>query len=378
MTNEGDPSYQDQVHDLLRRARHLDTGDERVDLTEEAVRLADVHGDLSLGFEARDELISAATFSGYPERALVAFSWCLAQCDREPERFHERRMLWKYKWVAAHLPYFPQITKARIHEVHEDMTRRYERCGQSLQPVFKIRWQAARRMGDAESARAFYRESELLERDWGSDCRACDLNDRIRYLLFTEQLEAAIEAASPILEGRLGCAEIPHATLAMLLQPLIRLGRHAEATGYHRRGYRMVRGNREFVDSIADHLEFLVLTDNLAPALQVFEEHVRLVLDVQDLDDRFQFFRASLLLFTRLAAEERKERKLRLPPAFPPHRADDTYHVPDLRAWFEEATGALADRFDARNQNDAFRQDLAAALRDLTELGGPYPLSGGH
>ena len=126
-----DESVQQRVSEMLLKAWVLPPSVEQVSLTEEAVLLADAHGDLSLGYEARTTLIEAATFAGYPEKALVAFSWCLAQCDRDPERFDEQRLLWQYKWVAADLPYFPQISRQRIHEVHEDMERRYLRCGQS-------------------------------------------------------------------------------------------------------------------------------------------------------------------------------------------------------------------------------------------------------
>lgn len=368
LSGVSDPT--EAVHELLDRAQALSFGAERVERVEEAVRLADRHSDLELGFAARDELISAATFSGYPEKALVAFTWCLAQCDREPERFQDRHLLWKYKWVAAHLPYFPQIPKAKIAQVHDDMEARYRKAGQSLQPVFTIRWQAALDMGEGEAARAHYAEAERHERDVGSDCAACVISDRVRHLLFEEQPEAALEAADPILSGRSSCAEIPHATLAMLLLPLLRLGRQAEALRAHRWGYRLIRGNRDFVEAVGAHIEFLTLTGNLELARSAFEEHATHALEVSDIDDRFHFFKGASVLLTRLEREGADLSRLRLPTGF----GLTTPTTATLRAFVLDLTRDLARQFDARNGNDSYADDLAAALARLDDEAVDWPL----
>ena len=352
--------------ELLLRAARLDYGEEKTSLIDEAVRLADLAQDTLLGFQAREALIEAATFGGYPDKALVAFTWCLAQCDKDPKQFDERELLWQYKWVSARLPYFPQIPRAKIEEVHEDMRARYERCGLSLRPVHKIRWLAARRMGEREQALASYEAAERLPRDHGADCDACERNDRIRYLLYVERVEDALEAAQPILSGRMGCAEIPHATLAMILLPLLELDRAEQAIRYHLRGYRLVRGNREFVGSQAEHLEFLGLTGNHSRADRLLEEHLGLAMSVTDLDQRFRFLNAAAAHY---AARE-GELELALPPWLECYRAEGRYPVAELAAWLEQEAGALADRFDARNGNSLFR-DTMTRYRERAALERP-------
>jgi len=34
---------------------------------------------------------------------LVTFAWCLAQCDRDSERFPFERILWEFRWVVSSL-----------------------------------------------------------------------------------------------------------------------------------------------------------------------------------------------------------------------------------------------------------------------------------
>ena len=95
--------YRRQIETLRQQADGLPQGPARMALLEEAVRLADTHQDLDLGFYLRYDVAQTATFGGMAEKLLVAFSWRLAQCDRHPERFNEFRLMWEYKWVAAKL-----------------------------------------------------------------------------------------------------------------------------------------------------------------------------------------------------------------------------------------------------------------------------------
>src|SRR5437870_10345778 len=106
--------YRDQIDEVLGKAQDLGNGPTQYALTDEAVRIADAHGDVDAGFQARQEYIKATMFSGQPDKMLVAFSWCLSQVDRNPERFDRYRLLWQYKWVVNSLPDFPQISLAQI------------------------------------------------------------------------------------------------------------------------------------------------------------------------------------------------------------------------------------------------------------------------
>src|SRR4028118_2006681 len=76
----------EQVRELFFQSYYLEDGDSKIMLLEEAVRLADICGDFALQYDARDYLINAATFGGAPEKALVAYSWCLAQYDAGREQ----------------------------------------------------------------------------------------------------------------------------------------------------------------------------------------------------------------------------------------------------------------------------------------------------
>ena len=140
--------HRDQIDELLQRANGMGHGKAQYALCDEAVRLADAHQDVEAGFHARQEYVKATMFSGQPDKMLVAFTWCLAQVDRDPERFDLYRLLWQYKWVVNALPDFPTITRRQIEEMFADMERRFLAFGATPQAV----WNKRRSIGNSRSA----------------------------------------------------------------------------------------------------------------------------------------------------------------------------------------------------------------------------------
>ncbi|RMG14697.1 MAG: hypothetical protein D6731_09885 [Planctomycetota bacterium] len=348
--------------DLLARSAELPHGAERVGLCEEAAEKADALGNLELGYLAREKLVEAAIFAGHPEKALVAFAWLLGRADDDPERFPEQDLLWYYKWVAAELPDFAEVTLERIRSVYADMERRYVRCGYSLRPVHKLRWLEARARGEREEARAHFERFRVSPRDAGADCFACELDDEVLFLVDQGRDAEAVDRAAPILSGEAACASVPAVTWATLLLPLVRLGRREEAVEIQRRGYPQVVGRRHFVRVAADHLEFLSLAGEAERATAAFLHGLPLALETSNQDDRFRFLRAACV-YARTAAPA-VARLPSLPPrsGAPRSSADARCAREALFAWLHEVAVELAGRFDARNGSDAYARRLAGSL----------------
>ncbi len=362
-----------QVAALLAQAEDLPASPAKVALLEEAIRLADTYQEAALGFWLRKKMVEAAQFSGMPEKALVAFTWRLAQCDRNPEEFDVSSLLWEYKWMAHDLVRFPQIARAQIEDMLEDMARRYTQQGASLRPIHKLRWLLAMDMHEPTAARKHYAIWEQTPRSWPSDCVACDQDDSVAYHRWLGKDEEALTLARPILEGGLRCAEVPHVTLARVLLPLVRLGRLQEAMRYHHRGYRMIRSGHDFLSQVGDHLTFLALTDNLVRAVKLLEKHLDWALQIANQQARFAFFKAVCFLLQRFETGGKENLRLRLPRDFPRWSEDGRYRVADLRTWVEQTAAQLAQQFDERNGNCGFSEELHG-LAKLHELVTPWPL----
>lgn len=374
MSPDGGPTPRERVAELLRVAQDMDHGPDQVGVCEQAVDLADEHNDLDAGFVARRRLIQASTFSGMPDKSMVAFAWCLAQCDRDPTRFPEQRVLWQYKWVVMSLYGFPEIPRHKIEDATNDIEERYIRQGLSLRPIWRIRLISARGMGDHDQVPGYLDRWLDAPRDRFTDCRACETSTHLGYLVDQGKDEEALAVAQPLLDGRLKCATQPEITYGRLLLPFVRLGNPVRAAGLHLDGYRRIKAQPHYyTTTIAQHLSFLALTRNYGRAIAVLERHLSLGLEDPTPNDRFFFFLACSFLIERMKADGEKTVQARLARSFPAWKEDGHYTTAGLHDWFETELRSLADRFDRRNGNDHFTRSIERS-RALAEHQLHHPL----
>jgi tetratricopeptide (TPR) repeat protein len=362
----------EQVYQLLSQSLDLEDGDAQIALREEAVRLADLGGDLKLQYFAREVFVRSCIFGGATEKGLVAFAWLLAQFDNHPGRFDQWGILWKYKWINGVICDFPQVSKKRIYEMIDDLEQRALRAGYGLRGTTNERYRAEKFWDNREKAIEHFRKLEELPADMLSNCPLCETDERVSFAIYCGNDERALDLAGPILNGDQKCGSVPHRTYANVLLPLIRLGRHDEALRYHLKSFRLIANNKAFLDKVADHMICLALTENFKEATALVETHYAWTETNRDLFSHFRFFRAAWLLF-ELLAEQDKWINLNMAHSFPLYSDDSLYECARLAAWFKQKAEGIATRFDERNETDFFMRTIAETP-SLKELGAPFPL----
>lgn len=358
---------------LIEQSLEVPEGDEQISLCEAAVSAADATGDLKLQYYARDRLVSAGIFGGHTEKALVAYSWCLAQFDKNPGEFSQWTILWKYKWVMGLIRNFPHVPKDKLYAMLEDLTARMQKAGYGMRAAYNQRYRLEKFLDHKQRALEYFRKMEEQPADEISNCSACELDDRVSFYIYCGEHARAVELAAPIIDGREECGSVPHGTYANLLLPLVRLARQTEALIYHQRGYDLIADNRRYLDDLADHLIFLALTENFERALELFARHYVWTERSRDLFHRFNFFRAAWFLFAVIAERDRKSLRLNLPNSFPSHQPGGHYDPAQLAAWFKDSAIELGKRFDRRNETGAFAR-MMNETSSLKELIRPFPL----
>src|SRR5262249_30234515 len=116
----GVTDHAEQVERLLAESEQLQDGPAKVALIGQAAAVADSHNDVELAFCVRKGLLGACLSADQCELMLVTFTWCLAQHDRDPERFPAERLLWEFRWVVSSLAFFPEMTRTRIEEMQAE------------------------------------------------------------------------------------------------------------------------------------------------------------------------------------------------------------------------------------------------------------------
>lgn len=335
---------------LLEELEGLDYP-ERIQPAEEAVRLADQARDDELAYTARFELLTASVFGGAPEKALVAFAWLESRSTQDPERFPFSRagsyltstdVLWAYKWIGLNLLLFAEISRAQIESVLERMRTQYERHGISLRPYWMTRSRMHVALGDGEQdVLRSYEAFEAAPRDMYADCRACEVNYLVETALHRGDFDLAMLHATPVLQGRLKCAEVPHITLSTLVVPSWDAGMHDLARQLHQRGYDLCRGNKDFLAQIAEHIDFRLLDGDWAGAKELVERHFAWTVGARVGSRELRFLQSALAVASTAPSGARFEIHHGIGPA-------------DAAAWIHSLEASVKDaaaRFDLRNQN---------------------------
>jgi hypothetical protein len=354
-------NYQEQLYLLESQADMMPEGTAKVMMLEQAIQLADTHNELIDSFELREKLISAAISAGDPMKMIVAFSWCLAQIDKNPHLFEQTRLLWQYKWIACYIDCFPQITKEQIDGLMNDMKRRYEEEGLSLRPYYRLRHSQAMCAGDKALCETYYRKWLSAPVDDFCDCIACEQSHQVEYMAMLGEDERALALAEPILAGKMSCNTVPHETYQDLLLPLVRLGRIDEAMELQKKGYAKIENEPSFVSGYASQIRFLALFDP-KQAVKVFQQQARKAFSTNNMRSKFHFFLASWLLFERLQKDGQETLALNAFDGFPVERENGACRVTDLCRWFARETRFLADAFDQRNGNEHHKARIRETL----------------
>lgn len=360
---------QQSVRELMRRAQALGDGDEKIMTVEEAVRIADTGYDVKLQYEAREELIEAAFWGGETEKALVTYSWCLAQFDKYPEKFSEWQLLWRYKWIVNVIVNFPQIPKEQIYEMLDEMERRYLKAGYGLRVVYYYRYRIEKFFGNKDDAIKHFNRAQEISRDALSDCAACEVDERVTFQIYCENNELALRLAEPIFSGLHICRSVPHRTLAGILLPLVQMGRWAEARDYHTRGYHLISRDVIYLIYVSDHLIFLALDGDFDEATRLLESHFRWTTKSKSQYDKYTFYRAAWLLLELMSDAGQETIKLRMPESFPMYQYSQNHHyrISQMKEWFEGLAREIGEKFDKRSGTNRFASELAETLT-LKEL----------
>jgi hypothetical protein len=375
MPRRTDSDHAAAIAALFAEAGGLPQGNPaRVDLLERAAAIADTHNDLELAFEVRREILGAGLSTDRCESMLVAFTWCLAQHDRDPERFGFHLLIWEFRWVVSALPTFPEVTLDKIVEMKAEMARRYQMWGASPRSFALMCRKMAVDMGDVDTADDMNRWLRQCPQDYLSDGPDTERGFELTYRLLRGEYARVLRTAEPFLNGAIKSEHFEGQACADVLFPFLRAKRPAEAMPYHRRGYRLRARNPRHLDSIGKHLAFLALTDNTTKAVRLFEKHLPEALATTNSFTRLKFLLEALVVLDRLTELGKDAIKMRLPAACPVKAGKDRSSVLEIRSWLQGVTAGLAAAFDRRNANRYYTQQLAA-VPNLQRWARPCPLS---
>lgn len=348
-----------EIQKILLKIQNLKNAEDQIILLKQAISLADANNDEDWGFDLRMDLIRTEQFTAHSEESFPAFAWILNTYDNTPDLYSEEDILQEYKWLAAVSYNNLRINRKQIEDIFEDFKSRCLKGGFSLREYYNIITNYSLFMGDKIAAR---KHLNLRDKE-ASDTLSSWSNDMITTIyveMFESDFDKAIVHINDFVNNQSSHKMNSIPVYSGLIYYLGGKMNDKRVTKYFN------EADDEFSKLSVLPFQLYEVTlmmyymskKNKTRAWAYFEKYVNLELDAEPAV-RFDFA-ASVLHLLKIENENRildmiSNRQ-------PYYREDNTYHLKDLYNYYLDMATNLAKRFDERNGNAHFMEQLDEVL----------------
>lgn len=342
-----------QILTLLEDAEDMPSGDSRLDLISQAIKLASLHQLEDLEYEAKFAYSEEAIDIGYAERILQHFPWILAYSDRVNDYSTTEKVLWLYEWAIITLADISRVEKKSILEALNDLETRMHHHFDDPMKILVNRRICRIALGDVEEATQAHNDIAALMEEKGLPLHTTSNSKAYGAGFILEKLnrnEESIGVLSPLMENKKK-GDFFLLSRTMMLMPLAYLGRTEEAVKYFKRVLKEVQYTPYYVPCHGDMMAFLAATGNWKKGLQVFQRSVDSAEANQLEVELASYYRGAAYVLAVVPQELRSEYPLQLPEKHPfPHQGRKI-NLDDLRQHYLDRLERILVAFDRRNQN---------------------------
>ncbi len=351
---DGSESYEAQVSELMDQADELPYSPAKISLLEQAVRIADTHNDVPLAYHCRQELLTAAIFGGRPELLIIHFSWSVAKFDENPDDYDMFDLLWKFKWICHAGNDFPSVSAEQVESILADFKRRLDLLQLGLHPYLSTRLKVCLECGRLDEMADLIHQLESTPRTSLSDCHACVDNLCVQAFLELEQQELALHSFESLITSRRSCVEVPLVTYSKLFPVWLQRGEIELAAKYHAKSFSKICRNPEYLESLAEHLSYLVATEDWTKAAKAVRVGFDYWSHATSMADRWFFLNRLIPYLNQSQSRQLKQVRLNVPSEISVSSVKGKCDVSELLGWAVPLRDELAKQFDERNGNDYF------------------------
>lgn len=353
--------YREKIETLREDAMLNMLSPVAVDLTLEAVRIADTHGDVELGAESRMDLMNYAGTLGRPELIVIHFPWLIAKCRENPDLVEPERLRFFYFNALWSLSNFPDVPWELIEQTLDEYTQLAQSTGLKKAIYLQCLRNAALQTGQLEKATTLHAEFKAAipindyDRMLGeASIEAYDRSWDALYHYFRGEYEEALREVRPILDGQIDAWTTETYILGIVMMTTVFLGKPEIGLPHVGKLLRELRRQPDILSPTADVSVYLSVTGNWQIALPIFEARVGTVHSKKDTLETMDIAAAWALMFKIIRMTGVENLKLRIPRSVPYFEESGEYSVEQLEEFYREISREQAAAFDRRNQNDHF------------------------
>jgi hypothetical protein len=347
--------YNLQIQKLLIKVDTVWSPYDRVKLIKEAINIADTHNDVEWGFDLRKQIIEVEKHTSSCIEGLPAITWILETYGQYPELCAESDFMLEYKWMVQAARRNANVSMKQFESIIEDYKMRLQRNGFSLHSYYSAKAQMAFQQNKLDEAKEYLQLRKSEKRDDLSFCVACEIHDLVEYELLSENVSNVIDTGEKLFSGKETCKYIPFQTVCIALNIFDKYGYDDYAEELFKIAdaelKKMQATDMSNIGYTGKLIYFLTKRDK-NKAWDFFEKYLVWSLNCEDYYN-FQFSSGVLSLLKGSGTHP-----LNISPEIPWYKPSGIYELPELYEYYSNQAATLAAKFDARNGNTTFIDEL--------------------
>lgn len=314
----------------------------------------------------KHSIIKSAVFSGQVEIAIAYFSWLISV---KPHIGGIQRVLninSAFSWLLEISNYYPSISLEKTNEFFRDFEKFCLENDVSLLNLYKNKTLVAQGSGDHKLADENYRMWINTKRDFFSDCRACNMHDKVIYAINSGDVAKADEKIRELFGSDYKCAEVPLFSYPVLAVHYFKLGRFEEAYRNHRLGLDGLKNNKKMIFPVSRHILYCANKDT-DKALDLFISYSHHLVRLTNVRERLNFYVGAYVLFNNLLSDGQEKVSMNIDGKLPYFDPTHEYSCSKLKEFFYDEILRLSNLFNQRNNNvyvlDQVKENIRAFSR---------------
>ncbi len=358
--------------------RTLSDGEESLIYLKKCIAEADNEKNIKDMLELRGEYIAQATFYDDPFKAMVIFPEFMKLFEDNPDVISPSDFMIAFKWIIEECVDYYQVSREQIERYFERFEKYIGKYGYTMRTYY-LKKTLVYRYIDRKTAIDAYERFDRYKRSDLSDCAACEASQRAIMQMRYGSAATAVKLLNEMQAKEMTCTEVPQVTYGAFAYEFAKRGMYNEADHYADLMLPMIKGNEvAFMREIAYVINVKTVT---APncAFDLFCENAGRYSTLKTPSLRFGFAAAAYRLFAAFEKHGIDEVQPKLSPDFELFSADRKYSVSALKEHFYNTAKDIAKKFDDRNGNNMFSDELAFEFPEPAESADiELPVHGSH
>jgi len=354
-------NYNLEIQKLLLETDKLTNPDDRIAVFKEAIKLADANRDVEWAYELRMDLIRAEQYTNHSRESIPAFAWILDAHDNHPDMFSELDILYEYKWLAGVIFNNLDVSLQQIDNILDDFRQRLLRNNFTSREYFNIRINQSLFKGEKMLAREYLDLRDMEPTDNMSSW-AADLITTIYVEMLEGDFENALKNITEFVTYRSEHGMNIIHVYSGLIYYLGGKTYDPQIEAYFDEMDKEFSGMKKYPFQLYELslMMYYMARHRKDRAWVYFEQFVNWEIGAED-SIRFDFALSVLPLL-----KDGGTRNMDFISVHQPYfKEDKLYNLDDVYQYYLQTAADLAQRFDERNKNKHFSEQLNEQLQQL-------------